>query len=158
MIGVVQADADQVAHAGHRRAEARAAGDGGQGPRVQLRQLRQDEVARDAVDAQSARAERFECGAARDERRIDSRLGETAAKVTPDAAGADYRDSHAAEITAASPHPSAATPPPPPSNRSASPRARVSRRVPPRDRSQLQRSGALLRECGAKSVLGSVHP
>ncbi len=55
---------------------------------------RDDEIARDAVDAQAAGAERFERGAAREKRDVETGMGKTPAEVAADAAGADERDSH----------------------------------------------------------------
>ena len=59
---------------------------------------REMDVAVRAVDAQAARAHRVEMRAAREERDVGARRGEPAAEIAADAAGADDRDPHEANV------------------------------------------------------------
>ena len=58
------------------------------------RDARQMDVALRAVDAQAARAQRLEVGAAREEGDVGAGRREPAAEVAADAAAADDRDPH----------------------------------------------------------------
>ncbi len=63
------------------------------------RRIIDDEVAVDAVDAQSTRAQRSERRATCDEHGVDARFGELAAEVAADSAHSDNRDSQSMRTT-----------------------------------------------------------